>query len=103
MHTFVSVHQTFEHEIISQVSPRPVESSDFSSDDSVRDKTFAPGVNNKSFTVSSSSFENIVVQETDIHDVAGENNRRRKRQGTNIRKIIREKRNKENIKHRQVK
>lgn len=74
-----------------RITPEPTEAADFSSDDSVVDTTYAPEINSSSSSESSLQGNDHHVEVTNITE---EHNQRRKSKGTNIRKIIQDKRNK---------
>ncbi|CAH0702465.1 unnamed protein product [Spodoptera exigua] len=90
-HDFLTGHETLVDEEDLQI-PEPTEAADFSSDDSVVDRTYAPEIDRSSSSETS-------LHENDHHNVevtsiTEEHNQRRKSKGTNIRKIIKDKRNK---------
>ncbi|KAF9418687.1 hypothetical protein HW555_004515 [Spodoptera exigua] len=82
-HDFLTGHETLVDEEDLQI-PEPTEAADFSSDDSVVDRTYAPEIDRSSSSETS-------LHENDHHNVevtsiTEEHNQRRKSKGTNIRK-----------------
>ncbi|KAJ8720632.1 hypothetical protein PYW08_006097 [Mythimna loreyi] len=83
-HDFPTGHETLTDEEDLRITPEATEAADFSSDDSVVDRTYAPEID----TSSSSESQGNDDHNVEVTSITEEHNERRKSKGTNIRKII---------------